>query len=143
MAQLSTLDLVRRAWKILLALVLAASVWGYFFSGTPPFGRKLALRSAPVASIELAMSTRREISSSKLCAEVLHTMQKAREGGPVHLCPALGSLTILFADGTTNRFDLMPGHWPNRLDLVDRSGLYSISMGEMFGTLERVGLLTR
>jgi len=127
-----------------LLLVLVAVVWGYFFTGTPPFGRKLQLKSAPVASVELAfMSTHREISSSNLCAEVVHTMQKARDGGPVHPCPSLGSLTVHFADGTTNRFDLMPGHQPNRLDLVDGSALYSISMGEMFSALERAGLMAR
>jgi hypothetical protein len=135
---------MRRVWKILLVLVLAAIVWGYFFTGTPMSGRKLTLSTSPVASVELTFaSSHREISSSNLCAEVVQTMQKARDGGPVHLCPALGSLTIHFADGTTNRFDLMPGHRLNRLDLVDSSGLYSISAGEMFGTLERVGLLTR
>lgn len=135
---------MRRAWKILLVLVLAGIVWAYFFTGTPVFGRKLALNASPVASVELTfMSSHKEISSSNLCAEVVQTMQKARDGGPVHLCPALGSLTLHFADGTTNRFDLMPGHRFNRLDLVDRSGLYAISMGEMFGTLERVGLKTR
>ena len=124
--------------------MLAAIVWVYFFTGTPVFGRKLTLSTSPVASIELTfMSSHREISASNLCAEVVRSMQKARDGGPVHLCTSLGSLTIHFADGTTNRFDLMPGHRLNRLDMVDRSGLYSISMGEMFGTLERVGLMTR
>ena len=135
---------MRRAWKILLVLVLAAIAWGYFYTGTPPFGRKLALKSVPVASVRLVfMSTHREISSSNLCAAVVHTMQKARGGGPVHLCPSFGSLTVRFSDGTTNRFDLMPGHRLNRLDLVDGSCLYSISTGEMFGTLEKVGLMTR
>ena len=135
---------MRRAWKILFVLVLAAIAWRYFFTGTPPFGRQLALKSVPVASVELVfMSMHREISSSNLCMEVVHTMQKARRGGPVHLCPSLGRLTFRFSDGTTNRFDLMPGHRLNRLDLVDSSGLYSISMGEMFGTLEKVGLMTR
>jgi len=134
---------MRKAWKVLLVLVLATVGWAYLFTGTPPFGHRLTLKDTPVASIELAMSTRREISASNLCAEVVYTMQKAREGGPVHLCPVLGSLTLHFADGTTNRFDLMPGHRLNQLDLVDKSSLYSISMGEMLGTFERVGLLAR
>ena len=134
---------MRHLWKILSVLVLSSIVWTYFFTGTPPFGRKLSLESTPVASIELTMSTHREISSSNLCAEVVRTMQMARDGGPVHLCPSVGSMTVHFTDGTTNRFDLMPGHRLNRLDLVGSSGLYSISMNEMFGTLERVGLLTK
>lgn len=135
---------MRRASKILLVLVVVAVAWSYLLTGTPPFGRKLTLKSAPIASVELNfMSSYREISSSNLCAEVIHTMQKAREGGQVHLCPSLGSLTVRFADGTTNRFDLMPGHRFNRLDLVDSSGLYSISSEEMIGTLEKVGLKMR
>jgi len=133
---------MRKVWKVLLVLLLAAAAWIYFFTGTPKFGRQLALRDTPVTSIELSMTTRREISASNLFAEVVHTIRKARDGGPVHACPSLGTLTFHFADGATNRFDLMPGHRLNRLDLVDSSGLYSISTSEMFGTLERVGLLT-
>ena len=127
------------------AVILFAVVWGFAFTGTPLFGRRLKLKDTPVSSIELSMSTRREITASNLCSDVLQTMRKARDGGPVHLCPCLGSLVIHYADGTTNRFDFMPGHHFNRLDMVDisGSGMYSISMGEMFGTLERVGLITR
>jgi hypothetical protein len=55
----------------------------------------------------------------------------------------MGFLTLRYADGSTNRLSLMPSHRLNCLDLVDRSGLYSISSSEMFGTLEQVGLLTR
>jgi len=50
---------------------------------------------------------------------------------------------VHFVDGTTNCFNLMPSHRLNRLDLDDKSGQYSISMSEMFGTLERAGLITR
>ena len=134
---------MRKAWKVLFVLLLAAVTWIYFFTGTPKFGRKLSLRDTAVTSIEFSRSTRREISASNVCAEVVHTIQKARVGGAVHACPSLGTLTLRFADGTTNRFHLMPGHGLNRLDLVDTSGLYSISTGEMFDTLERVGLLTK
>src|SRR6059036_1796503 len=133
---------MRTAWKFLSVLLLAAVAWIYFFTGTPKFGRKLALRDSPVTSIEFSISTRREISASNLCAEVVHTIRKARDGGPVHASPSLGTLTLHFADGTTNRLDIMPGHRLNRLDLVDSSGVYSISTREMFGTLERVGLMT-
>ena len=136
-------QLVRKSWKFLLILLFAVVGWAYFFTGTPPFGYRLTLNEAPVASIEFAMSAKLEITKSNLCAEVLHTLQKARNGGPVHPCPVIGNLTIHFADGTTNHFHLMPGHRLNRLDLVAKSGMYSISMGELFGTLEKVGLLTR
>ena len=137
---------MRTTWKVLIVLLLLVFALGYAFTGTPTFGRKVALRDAPVTSIELSwLSTRREIKASNVCSEVLHTLQKARDGGPVHLCPVFGTLIIHYADGTTNGFALMPGHRINRLDLVDvsGSGMYSISMGEMFGTLESVGLLTK
>ena len=134
---------MRKAWKILATLLVAAGGWAYFFTGTPKFGRKLTLRDAPVASIELSLATRREISAPNLCTQVLHTMRKARGGGPVHACPSLGRLTVHFEDGMTHRFKLMPGHRLNRIDLVDNSALYSISMAEMFGTFESVGLLTK
>ena len=136
---------MRKIWIIVVVVVLLAVVWGVAFTGTPLFGRRIALKDAPVTSIELSMSARREITASNLCFQVLRTMLKAKDGGPVHLCPCLGSLVIHYADGTTNRFDFMPGHRFNRLDMVDisGSGMYSISMGEMFGTLESVGLMTR
>jgi len=134
---------MRTAWKCFLVVLLAAAVWIYFFTGTPKFGRKLALPDTPVTSIEFSMTTRREISASNLCSEVVQLIRKAREGGPVHACSSFGTLTLHFADGTTNCFNLIPGHRLNRLDLADSSGLYSISTREMFGTLERVGLIAK
>ena len=136
---------MRKVWTIAGVVILLAVVWGIAFTGTPLFGRRLTLKSTPVSSIELSMSTRREITESNACAGVLQTMSKARDGGPLHACPCLGTLVIHYADGTTNRFDFMPGHRFNRLDMVDICGscMYSISMGEMFGRLESVGLLTK
>ena len=104
------------------------------------------LKNAPISSIELSMVSQREIAASNLCAQVVTTMQKARDGGPVHACTCLGTLTIRYVDGSTNRFSFMPGHHFNRLDMVDisgRSGMYSISLAEMFRTLESVGLKER
>src|ERR1700692_360844 len=101
---------MRRALRILLVAVIAIGGWIYLFTGTPPFGRRLTMKDTPIASIEFSMSTRREITASNLCAEVIRTMRHARDGGPVHLCPCLGTLTLHYLDGTTNRFDFMPGH---------------------------------
>jgi hypothetical protein len=136
---------MRRVLIIVGIVVLFVVVWGVAFTGTPLFGRRIALKDAPVSSIELAMSTRHEITASNLCAQVIQTMRKARDGGPVHACSSPGTLIIQYADGTTNAFGLMYGHRLNRLDMVDisGSGMYSISTGEMFRTLESVGLLTR
>jgi hypothetical protein len=136
---------MRRAWKIAIGVVLAVVVWGIAFTGTPLFGRRLTLKESPVSSIELSMNTHREITASNLCSQVLRTMRKARDGGPVHACPCFATLVIRYADGTTNRFDFMFGHRFNRLDMVDSSGsgMYSISTGEMFRTLETVGLKER
>ncbi len=134
---------MRKSWIILAGVVLPIVLWGVALTGTPLYGRRIPLRNAPVSSIELSMASRREITASNLCAQVMQTMQKARDGGPVHLCPCMGTLTIHYADGTTNRFDFMPGHRFNRLDMVDisgHSGMYSISLGEMFRKLESVGL---
>ena len=137
---------MRRALIILAVLTFGLIAWGYLYTGTPPFGRRLKLKDVSVVSIELTnISAPREISASNLCAQVVHTMQKARDGGPVHFCPFLGTLVIHYADGTTNSFVFMPGHRFNRLDMVDGSGsgMYSISWGEMFDTLQRVGLWSR
>jgi hypothetical protein len=136
---------MRKALVIAVVVIFLVAVWGIAFTGTPLFGRKLVLKDAPVASIEFSMFTRREITAPNLCAQVMQTMRSAKDGGPVHLCPPLGTLIIHYADGTTNRFEFMPGHRFNRLDMVDvsGSGMYSISMGEMFDTLERVGLNER
>ena len=137
---------MRRGLIIAVVLIVLIVLGAVVFTGTPLLGRKIALKDTPVSSIELSMSARREITDSNLCARVIQTMQKARDGGPVHTCPCLGTLVIHYADGTTNRFDFMPGHRLNRLDMVDisaRSGMYSISLGEMFRTLRDVGLMER
>lgn len=134
---------MHRAWKIAVLVVLLVIVWGIAFTGTPLFGRRITLKESPVSSIEFSMHTRHEITASNLCSQLLRTMRKARDGGPVHTCPCFATLAIHYADGTTNRFDLMLGHRLNRLDMVDisgHSGMYSISLGEMFRTLESVGL---
>jgi hypothetical protein len=136
---------MRRAFIIAAVLVLLIVVWVVAFTGTPLLGRKVALKDTPVSSIELSMSARHEINDPNLCAQVIQTMRKARDGGPVHACSCLGTLIIHYADGTTNRFDFMPGHRFNRLDMVDisASGMYSIAMGEVFRTLTSVGLMER
>ena len=134
---------MRRALIILAVVILLTVAWAVVFTGTPLFGRSIALKQTPVASIELSMSSRREITASNLCAQVLQTLRKARDGGPVHASPSFGTLLIHYADGTTNRFDFLPGHRFNCVDMVDTSGaeMYSISRSEMFSTLRRVGLM--
>lgn len=133
---------MRKAWKVLLVLLVAGVASAYLFIGTPRFGPTLALKDTPVTSIELSMfSTNRVITGSNECSQVLQTMRKAR-AGQVLTTPALGTLTLYFADGTTNRFYLQPGRF-SRLDLVNQSGSHSISLGQMFDTLERVGLVIR
>ena len=133
-----------KARLIVAGVVAVMVVWAVFFTGTPLYGRRLELKETRISSIELSMLSGRErgIVASNLCAQVIQTMRNARDGGPVHACTCLGTLTIHYIDGTTNRFSFMPGHRFNRLDMVDTSGsgMYSISTGEMFRTLESVGL---
>jgi hypothetical protein len=135
---------MRKALIIVAVVIALVAVWGVAFTGTPLFGRRIVLKDTPVSSIEFSMSGRHEITTSNLCAQVVGTMRQARAGGPIHVCPCLGTLVIHYTDGTTNRFDFMPGHRFNRLDMVDvsGSGMYSISTGEMFRTLENAGLMT-
>ena len=123
---------MRRAFIIAAVLVLLILVWVVAFTGTPLPGRKVALKDPPVSSIELSMSARHEINDPNFCAQVIQTMRKARDGGPVHAWPCLGTLIIHYADGTTNRFDFMPGHRFNRLDMADTSGWAHLSVGGCF-----------
>jgi hypothetical protein len=139
----SCLIRMRRAWIILAVLVLAAVAWVYLFSGTPPWGPRLALKDTAVTSIELHWSgTNRTISSSDQCAQVIQVMRRARRSS-VATTPPLGTLTLHYADGTTNMFYLSPSGRFSGLQVVGGSGGYVISMGEMLGTLEDAGLLTR
>jgi len=134
---------MRTAWKIVLVLVLAGVAWAYFQTGTPRWGTKLTLKDATVTSIELYWSSaHRTITASNQCAQVIQIMRKARKR-PSPLTPPFGSLTLYYADGTTNRFFLQPSDRSSGLQLIDKSGAYVISMGEMLGIFERVGLLTR
>jgi hypothetical protein len=52
-------------------------------------------------------------------------------------------MTLYYADGTTNRFFLQPSGRHSGLEIAGESGGYAISMGEMLGTFESVGLLTK
>ena len=135
--------LMRRAWIILLVLVLVGVAWVCFFTGTPPWGPRLTLKGAAATSIDLFwFGTNRTITSSDRCAQVIQTMGKARQHPPA-TNPCLGTMTLHYADGTTNMFYLSPSDRFSGLQLAGKSGGYAISMGEMLGTLERVGLLTK
>jgi hypothetical protein len=143
MAQLFSLDLMRRALIILLVLVLVGVAWIYLFTGTPPWGPKLTLKGGAVTSIELSwFGTNRTIQASSQCTEVLQTMRQARQS-PVPTSPAFGTMTLYYADGTTNRFFLQPSGRFSGLEIVGDSGGYAISMHQMLGTFESVGLLTK
>ena len=143
MAQLSTLDLMRKALIILLILVAVGVAWIFLFAGTPPWGPRLTLKDAAVSSIELSwLGTNRTIQASSQCAEVLQTMRQARQS-PVPASPAFGTMTLYYADGTTNRFFLQPSGRFSSLGIVGDSGDYAISMHQMLGTFESVGLLTK
>jgi hypothetical protein len=142
-AQLFSLDLMRRALIILLVLVVVGVVWIYLFTGTPPWGPKLTLKDTAISFIELTwVGTSRTIQASNQCAEVLQTMRQARQS-PVPASPPFGSMTLYYADGTTNRFFLQPSGRLSGLEIVGDSGGYAISMHQMLSTFESVGLLTK
>lgn len=135
--------LMRRAWIILLVLVLVGGAWVYFFTGTPPWGPRLTLNGTSATSIDLSwFGTDRTITSSERCARVIRTMARARQHPPA-TTPCLGTLTLHYADGTSNLFYLLSSDRFAGLELVGNSGGYAISMREMLGTLERAGLLTK
>jgi hypothetical protein len=124
-------------------MIVAVGAWIYFFTGTLPFGSKLALKNFPVTSIELFwFGTNRTISASNQCAQVIHTVQRARQSAVV-ATPLFGSLTLHYADGTTNQFFLSPSGRFSGLEIASSSGGYAISMGEMLGTFESVGLIPK
>jgi len=134
--------LMRRALIILSVLVVVVGAWAYLFTGTPPWGPVFKPKDAVVTSIELSwLGTTRTIGASDQCAKVVQTMRKARQSLPP-TSPSFGTLTLHYADGTTNRFFLEPSGRFSGLEFADESGGYAISMGEMLDTLESVGLLT-
>jgi hypothetical protein len=140
---LSTIGLMRRALIILLVLVAVGVAWAYVFTGTPPWGPRLMLKDTPVSSIALSwLGTHRTIQASSQCAEVLQTMRQARQS-PAVTTPPFGSLTLYFADDTTNVFDLSQSGRFSGLEIVGDSGGYAISMYRMLSTFESVGLLTK
>src|SRR5690348_16721054 len=134
---------VKRALIILLALVVVGGVCTCLFTGTPPSGPNLMVKDGAVAAIELAwLDTTQTIRSSDQCAKVLQVMRTARQS-PVPASPPFGTLTLYFADGTTNRFHLQPSGRFAGLEIVNESGGYAISMGEMLKVFENVGLLKK
>jgi hypothetical protein len=134
---------MRRALIILLVLVVVVVAWTYLFTGTPPWGPKLTLKDAAVTSIELSwFGTNRTIRASDQCAQVIQTLRKARQS-PVPASPAFGTMTLHYTDGTTNRSFLQPSGRFSSLEISGESGGYAISMGEMLGTFESVGLLLK
>jgi hypothetical protein len=134
---------MRRALIILLVLVAVVVTWAYLFAGTPPWGPRLTLKDTAVSSITLSwLGTNRTIQASNQCAEVLQTMRQARQSPPV-TTPPLGSLTLYYADGSTNMFYLSPSGRFSGLEIVGDSGGYAISMHQMLSAFESVGLLTK
>jgi hypothetical protein len=134
---------VKRALIIELVLVVVGVAWAYLFAGTPPWGPRLTLKAATVTSIELSwFNSNRTNGASDQCAQVIQTMRKARKN-PVPLSPAFGTMTLRYADGTTNRFFLQPSGRLSGLEIADESGGYAISMGEMLRVFEHVGLLAK
>jgi len=135
--------LMRRALIILSVLVVVVGAWAYLFTGTPPWGPPFKPKDAAVTSVELYwLGTTRTIGASDQCAKVVQTMRKARQSLAT-TSPSFGTLTLYYADGTTNRFWLEPSGRFSGLEFGDDSGSYAISMLEMLGTLESVGLLTK
>jgi hypothetical protein len=134
---------MRRALIILLVLVVVGAAWIYFFTGTPPWGPKLTLKDAAVTSIELSwFGTNRTITASDRCAQVIQTMRKARQHH-VATTPFFGTLTLFYADGTTNMFYLLQSDRFSGMEISSESGGYAISMDKMLRTFESVGLLTK
>jgi hypothetical protein len=135
---------MKRATTVfLLTLLLASIAWVYLFTGTPPWGQRLVIKDTAVTSIALHwVGTDRAITSSEQCAEVIRIMRKARQS-PAPTTPAFGNLSLHYADGTTNTFYLSPSGRSWAMELAGESGDYAVSMGEMVGVLERVGLLRK
>lgn len=134
---------MRKAFTVLFAVVFAVAVWFFLCTGTPRSGLRLTLKNIPVKSIELSWAgSNRMITASNDCTTVLQVMQKARQS-QIPASPPFGSLTLNYADGTTNRFDIQPAGRFAAVELIDQSGGYAISMSEMLDTLEEVGLKTK
>jgi hypothetical protein len=134
---------MRRALKILLVLVAGVVAWLWLFTGTPPWGARLPLRDAAVTSIDLTwFGANHTITASAQCGQVIQTMRKARQS-PAPMTPGLGTLTLHYADGVTNQYYLEPSGRSSALAIGNKSGGYAISMDEMLGTFERVGLLPK
>jgi len=76
--------------------------------------------------------------------QVVQTMRKARHCLPsASTSPLLGTLTLYYADGVTNQFFLSPSARFSGLEIANGSSGYVISMSEMLGAFERVGLLAK
>ena len=135
---------MRKALLILAVIVVVVIVWAYLFTGTPPWGPKFTPKDAAVSAIELSwLGTNRTIRASNQCADVLQTMRKARHSRAV-ATPFFGSLTLYYADGSTNLFYLCPSDRISGLQITGESGgCYVISLGQMLDTFQSVGLLTK
>ena len=135
---------MRKVLVILAVVVLVVIVWAYLFLGTPPWGPKFTPKDGVVSAIELYwLGTNRTIRASNQCADVIQTMRKARQSRAVGT-PCFGSMTLYYADGTTNLFYLSPSDRFSGLQIAGESGgCYVVSMGQMLDTFESVGLLTK
>jgi hypothetical protein len=131
--------------KIAIALLIMALVIGayvYYLTGTPTLGRNFAVKNTPVSSIDLVwLNTNRTITASNDCAHVIKTLCEARES-PSPASPPLGTLTIHYADSTTDLIHLHPNAFFT-LEISDDTGGYAISMRKLLDTFKSTGLLTK
>jgi hypothetical protein len=142
------LDSVPRHWKWVagLAGIVAAAILAVAIPSMTRGRLPADFRTNGVTAIELSMPgfklSDSRITETRTCLDVLETMRTAR-ATRAHLCPAMGTITVRYADGTTNQMTLTPGHGFDRIELGDATGRYLLSRAKLFGALKRAGLLPK
>ena len=135
--------LMLKAFAVLLVLAVVGGVGTYLFTGTPKWGKPLSLKDGTVSSIELYWGgTTHRVKGADQCAPVVQTLREARQN-PASSTPPYGTLTLHYADGTTNLFSLLASRRFSGLEIANDGAGYAISMPEMLGAFQRAGLLTK
>jgi len=135
------LVMIRKRKTVIMVVGLIALLLYLYLSPTPHFGKRIPLGlETPVRGSARAFASESISLAPSECKAILESLRTARGGGPVHACPAFGTILLEYANGNTNKLTIMSAHRFGRIDLVFEGHCYSMSAGLLFETLEKAGV---
>ena len=139
-----------RLWRIIITVALPAfalfAVAGYLylpiyrrtphFNGSSPVLLEVVARSPQPDAVVLLQTS---ITNQTACTSVLEFLGTARRGED-HKCMEIGSLTVRYNNGKTDRIRFLPGHDPERYEIRYGDWKYELPRKKFYQVLKDAGI---